>query len=49
VLAALNTLLSSTADENSMSGPVVPDAGASSAAVMTPPSVPIFVSRHGDK
>jgi hypothetical protein len=49
VPAVSNTLLSSTADEHSMSEPVVLDAGASSAAAMTPPSVPIFVSRHGDK
>jgi len=49
VPAALNTLPSSTADENSISGPVVPDAGASSAAAMPPSTVPIFVSRHGEK
>jgi hypothetical protein len=49
VCTASSTLLSSSADATSMSGPEVPDAGASSAAAAAPPTVPIFVSRHGDR
>jgi hypothetical protein len=49
VVAASITVDSTTADENSMSLPVMPDFASSSAGSMPPPTVPIFVSRYGEK
>ena len=43
------TVETTTTDGTSMLGPVGPDTGSSSAASVPPPSVPIFVSRYGEK
>ena len=49
VLATLITAESTTANENPLSAPVMPDNASPSAGSMPPPTVPIFVSRCGEK